>query len=148
MDKQGVKIMQNKFFKIAVLLLALAVYYTIMISLSWSSIPKLPFNCAYITGMVLAPMAILAERWGKHFDTPNFNWWELIRKQLLTLAIFYPIEILGIWPMLGEPKGVWQTDFLVSFCISFTSVMMGAKMPTTLNRWKIKIFGVDKNEEM
>ncbi|OGH91907.1 MAG: hypothetical protein A2534_00220 [Candidatus Magasanikbacteria bacterium RIFOXYD2_FULL_39_9] len=137
--------MQNKLVRTIILLMALAVYYTIMISIHWSSIPKLPFNCAYITGMVIAPLAILAERWGKHFDTPNFDWWELIRKQLLTLVIFYPIEILGIWPMLGKPKGVWESDFLVSFCISFTSVMMGTKLPTTLSRWRNKIFDTDKN---
>lgn len=139
--------MKNKYLKSFVLFLALAVYYVIMVNLNWSSIPKLPFNCAYITGMVLAPLAILAERWGKHFDTPNFNWWELIRKQLLTLAVFYPIEILEVWPMLGQPRGVWQSDFLVSFCISFTSVMMGAKLPTTLSRWRNKIFDTDKNED-
>lgn len=139
--------MTNRPIRIAILLLALSVYYVIMININWSSIPHLPLSCAYITGMVMAPLAILAERWGKHFDTPNFRWWELIRKQLLTLAVFYPIEILEVWPMLGKPRGVWQSDFLVSFCISFTSVMMGAKLPTTLSRWRNKIFDTNKNED-
>lgn len=134
--------MKNVLTRVAIYLVLVA-YYAIIIVANWSK--EIAFSWAYMGGMATALAAILIERWGKYFKTEGFDWWELIKKQLAALVVVGPVEVMEIWPKLGQPKGETMLDFLTSFSITFTLVMMTSKAPTTVGRLKGKLD--DKKEK-
>ncbi|HSR89267.1 MAG TPA: hypothetical protein VLK22_02595 [Candidatus Udaeobacter sp.] len=128
-----------------VLFLLLLAYYGVIIITHWSK--ETPFSWGYLVGMAAALAAILFERWGKYFRTKGFNWWMLIKKQLVALLIIGPAEVTEILPRLGPAKGDFLTDFVTAFMFSFVFIMMSTKAPKVTSRTKSKLLTSKEEKE-
>jgi len=120
--------MENTGRKTVALLIVISALYLAVFDLEWLSISHFKFSWAYTTGIVVALLFCMAERFLKHANTPNFQWKKLFKTHFFAFLIFCPISIIVILPKLGPANDVWGTDYRIAFLVTFFFITVGPKI--------------------
>jgi hypothetical protein len=110
-------------------------YYLTLFDWELPVFSKYHFNWSYAVGMVVAMVWVIADRFLKHVNTPEYEKKKLLLSHFVIFIIFAPAIAIIVLPALGPTKGVWSTDYKLAFLTSYFLITAGPKIPANYERF-------------